>query len=97
MEDTSTLPYAGGLERVGDVLLNADQLLVRATCSCCGHVADLDWSALAVAYSAERSLRSLARSIRCKACGGRGCGWQVAPRMNEHPVSGDPSPPQQTV
>ena len=78
MDSTNAPSAASGIARIRDVLLNVDHTSVRALCEKCGHTTELNWSALALSHSEEKSLRSLARSIRCKKCGARGCGWQMS-------------------
>jgi hypothetical protein len=78
MSDTNTPLNASDVARIRDVIGNAEHVTVRSTCTLCGHVAELDWPALALSHSEEKSLRTLARSIRCKSCGARGCTWQVS-------------------
>jgi hypothetical protein len=92
MDDSSMLFRASGIARIRDVIANADHLAVHARCEHCGHIGQINWSALAISHSEEKSLRTLARSIRCKACGARGCAWQ----LNEsHLIPDDPPPEDQ--
>jgi len=77
-------PVARSIERIRDVLVNADALTVRAACSACAYVADLDWPALAIGYGEETTLKALARHMKCQRCGAKGCGWQMTPRTSEY-------------
>jgi hypothetical protein len=88
MASANTLA-ACGLERIRDVILKSADVVVRAKCNCCGGVWEIDWIALAVGFSEEKSLWTLARRIRCKVCGSRGCVWQVSDCNSppEHPAS----------
>lgn len=72
-----------GTERIFDVLSNAEHQTVRASCKLCGHLADVDWLAVSVGYSSERALKTLARRLRCKACGARACVWHVTANQRE--------------
>jgi hypothetical protein len=90
--DNSTTPLgASGIARIRDVIASADRLAVCARCETCGHIAHLNWPALAISHSEEKSLRTLARSIRCKACGARGCAWHVS----ENPLLPDAALPEE--
>jgi hypothetical protein len=77
MASANTLA-ARGLERIRDVILKSADVVVRAKCNCCGCVWNIDWIALAVGLSEEKSLWTLARRIRCKVCSSRGCVWLVS-------------------
>jgi hypothetical protein len=85
MEDAGTSFGASGIARIRDVLANADRWAVRARCGDCGHITHLDWSALVLSHSEEKSLRALARDVRCKGCGARRCGWDVVERGSAPP------------
>src|SRR5690349_10441755 len=78
MDSTNTQSTASKIARIRDVLVNVENFVVSAICETCGETTQLDWLALALSHSEEKSLRSLARSIRCKICGTRGCSWQIA-------------------
>ena len=80
---------ASGFARIRDVLANADRWAVRAKCGVCGHITQLDWSALVLSHSEEKSLRALARNVICKGCGARRCAWDVVER--------DPLPPDEAA
>jgi hypothetical protein len=69
---------ASGQFRIRDIISNAKRITVRAQCQQCGTITDLNWAALALSYSEEKSLRSLARNIRCQSCGAHGCRWLVS-------------------
>src|ERR1051325_3288053 len=83
---------ASGITRIRDVL-NSVHFSVRAACGHCGHVSDLNWSALALSHSEEKSLRTLARSIRCKGCGFRGCEWRLTRTASPDESTDKVSPP----
>lgn len=90
MASANTLA-ARGLERIRDVILKSAEVVVRAKCNCCGCVWEIDWIALAVGLSEEKSLWTLARRIRCQVCSSRGCVWLVSDsNALAEPAAADP-------